>query len=360
MRCCIECIKDSEIKGIVNSDPNHIIGTCDFCGGTQRLLIDTEENEWISEMIGRVLDVYTPISNLSDSFPKEKTGFIGDVLSQNWNIFNLNGNQIQRFVKAICRERYEEQPELFEMPVGIEEMCHDDYLNRHSILRTYQWDDFVKGIKEVNRFHSGYINKDVLSIFLQCAVKKHNKGEVLYRARICSNGKKYKVGEMGAPPIGISRSGRVNPVGISVLYLSDSKATTLYEVRAGVYDYITIGSFKLLEELRVINLAMIDQISPFIGERFGFDMTEYAINLEHLRMIAHEIAKPMRNDGALDYLPTQYISEFIKSKCYDGIEYASTVHMGGLNLAVFDEKKLKCTYTRMYDVKKIHYNYVAV
>lgn len=124
-----------------------------------------------------------------------------------------------------------------------------------------------------------------------------------------------------------------------------------------MYDYVTVGKFKLLKDIEVISLAEIDKISPFIGINYGFDYTQYATNIEHLKMIGQEIAKPLRNDNALDYLPTQYISDYIKSKGYDGIEYISTMCEKGINLAVFDKNLLKCINTTVYDVRSISYSY---
>lgn len=134
----------------------------------------------------------------------------------------------------------------------------------------------------------------------------------------------------------------------------------MYEIRAGVYDFVTMGRFKLQKDIEVINLADIDRISPFIGIDYGFDFTQYAMNIEHLKMIAQEIAKPLRNDNALDYLPTQYISDYIRSKGYDGIEYISTMCKNGINLAVFDPSLFKCTGTNVYDVKSISYSYIQL
>lgn len=74
-------------------------------------------------------------------------------------------------------------------------------------------------------------------------------------------------------------------------------------------------------------------------------------------MIAQEIAKPLRNDNTLDYLPTQYISDYIRSKGYDGIEYGSTMRKQGFNLAVFDSNLFRCTSTKVYDIQSISYNY---
>jgi len=283
-----------------------------------------------------------------------------NILFSNWRIFNLKPDVIYRLITTICSDRYSGQPELFDSPVGIKQSQDQVYLEENSILKTNRWDDFVEGIKRKNRFHSDFINKDKLYLFLRCAVKAHHKGEILYRSRICPDSKGFSRKEMGAPPNDKTKGGRVNPTGISVLYLSDSKETTLYEIRAGVYDFVTVGRFKLQKDIEVINLASIDHISPFIGVDYGFDYTQYALNIDHLKMIAQEIAKPLRNDNSLDYLPTQYISDYIRSKGYDGIEYVSTMRRNGANLAVFDPVLFKCTGISVYDVTSISYSYDQV
>jgi len=40
-------------------------------------------------------------------------------------------------------------------------------------------------------------------------------------------------------------------------------------------------------------------------------------------------------DSLVDYLPTQYVSDYIKSKGFDSIDYISTMSPDGVNLAVF-------------------------
>ena len=89
-----------------------------------------------------------------------------------------------KLITAICTDRYKEQPNLFDSPVGIKQSQDRDYLEENSILKNNCWDDFVKGIKRKNRFHSDYINTDKLFIFLRCAVEPHRKGEVMFRSRI--------------------------------------------------------------------------------------------------------------------------------------------------------------------------------
>lgn len=358
MFCCSNCFADAEIKAII--DGNKATGNCDFCEKHNVYVYEIGKEPTIAELFDGLLDIYTPISDLPANFPREQTDLIRNILCSNWHIFNLKPDETYRLITAICADRYREQPELFDSPVGIKQGQDQDYLEENSILKNNCWGDFVEGIKRKNRFHGNYINMDRLFVFLRCAVKARHKGEVLYRARVCPDEKGYRCVEMGPPPDTKAKGGRVNPTGISILYLSDSEETTLYEIRAGVYDFVTVGRFELLRDIEVINLAKIDRISPFIGINYGFDFTQYAINIEHLKMIAREIAKPLRNDNVLDYLPTQYISDYIRSKGYDGIEYISTMSKNGTNLAVFDPSLFKCTDTRVYDIQSISYSYIPL
>jgi hypothetical protein len=358
MNCCSECFTDTEIRAIINA--NKKTGKCDFCGSTNVNIFPIKEDQTIAELFDGLLDIYSPVSELPNSFPREKTDLIKNILCNDWRIFTLKPDKVYRLITTLCSERYKEQPELFDNPVGIRHSQDHTYMAEHSILKNNCWDDFVEGIKRKNRFHSDHINTEKLFVFLRCAAERHKKGEVFFRSRICPDNKGFSRKEMGPPPESKIKAGRVNPTGISVLYLSDSIETTLYEIRAGVYDYVSIGRFTLLKDIDVINLAGIDHISPFIGIDYGFDFIQYAININHLRMIAQEIAKPLRNDNELDYIPTQYISDFIRSKGYDGIEYISTMRKTGSNLAVFDSTLFKCTSTSVYDVQTISYSYTKL
>lgn len=87
----------------------------------------------------------------------------------------------------------------------------------------------------------------------------------------------------------------------------------------------------------------------------------HAINLDSLKKIAKEIAKPLRrHDSQLDYLPTQYISDFIKSLGSDGIQFNSTMSQDGYNLTLFDAEICECKNTKVYDIKKIHYGFEQI
>ena len=177
----------------------------------------------------------------------------------------------------------------------------------------------------------------------------------MYRARICDNKQGFAKNMMGTPPKERRTAGRINPEGIGVLYLSSRSNTALYEVRASMYDFVTVGKFKLQRDIKIVSLAGLSSVSPFIYSDTN-DLQQYAANRACLKEIAAEIAKPLRrNDSPLEYLPTQFISEYIKSQGYDGVEYASTMTMDGYNIAVFDETLFKCISTCVYEITELSY-----
>ena len=72
------------------------------------------------------------------------------------------------------------------------------------------------------------------------------------------------------------------------------------------------------------------------------------------------ISEIRRNDSSLEYLPTQFITEFIKSKGYAGVSYTSTMGTSGTNIAVFDESLFECKSVHVVEISSIEYSYSEV
>jgi len=351
MNCCIRCFKDPEIKAIVEGSKAK--GKCDFCGNTNVYICDVN-NDNLKESFERLLDVYCPISDIKGDFPREQSDLIKNILCLKWNIFNLKADKVYLFLTALLSEKYEEESRLFDDPVWIKGSVQEEYLNQYSILGAFQWKDFVDEIKMTNRFHTTIINKDIFSKVLEVSCKDYEAGTEFFRARIWTEGIEFTTDEMGPPPPKKASAGRANPEGISCLYLADSLDTTLHETRAGVYDFATVGKFVLKEKIAVVDLTSIDKISPFLMA----DIDLLAANLEHLRKIGDEISRPLRkHDSSLDYLPTQYICDYIKSIGYSGIKYKSSMCSDGMNFAIFDKGLLQCVEVSNYDISSLRYHY---
>lgn len=357
MIICERCFCDTEVISVIRNKA--IIGDCPLCKCKNIHIYDTDKYEDLSMMFDELISIYTPISLLPSSYPKSDARLLKSELNNNWNIFNKKtDSEIYEIIKVICKEKYEYNAELFDQPVGIQELYDKEYLSEHSLLTTNSWDDFVLALKTKNRFHTHYIDLNLLERFCSYIRKPYKVNEVFYRCRISAK-EGIPIEEMGAPPIEKTTDGRANARGIRCLYLADSIETTIYETRAGAYDYVTVGTFRLKEDIIVVDLKKINQISPFTE---GLDCLEYAINKEHLNKINDEMGKIMRrSDSALDYVPTQYITDFVKSIIHDdtaeyaGIEYKSVMHGEGYNLALFDPDLFECVDTKVYKIDMIDY-----
>lgn len=360
MNICEKCFCDSEIISIIKSIGKQ--GECEICKTKNVFVYDTNVSDDLSATFDELISIYTPIKLLPNEFPKSETRLLKDELVCNWNIFNKRSQaEVYTIITNICSDKYAYMPEIFDQPIGLKELYDADYLNQHSLLRTNSWDEFVEALKTENRFHTDYINLQLLEKFCSYIRKSYKKGQKFYRARVSSESG-FGIIEMGAPQSEKASEGRANALGISCLYLANSIETTIHEVRAGAFDYVTIGTFELNEDITVVDLKRINKIDPFLD---GLNFAEHAINKEHLNKIDDEMGKTLRrSDSVLDYVPTQYISDFIKSiekrdgsrnKEYSGIEYNSVMNKDGYNLAVFNPQLFNCIAINTYRIDNLQY-----
>jgi hypothetical protein len=329
MKCCINCFKDTEIKTTIKAIGTN--GDCDFCSAKNVLVCDVSDGENpIKDYIMQLVDAYAVSDN-----PHAKP--INISLHDDWDIFNVGTDIIQNIVTNTCEHNLSDSS-IFRKKVEIPALSDADFLFESGVVRGHSWKEFSDSIKYGNRFHSELFNAEAFTSVLTILAKPHPANSTFYRARIASSKKGFAKEEMGAPPPDKRSAGRINPEGIGIMYLSSDIKTVLSEVRANAYDYVTIGKFKSTKDISVVNLSGFPSISPF---KYTDEIAKFAVNRKVFSEISTEIAKPMRrSDSVLEYLPTQYIAEFIKSRSfkgqtYDGVEYASTLKQGGANTALF-------------------------
>lgn len=359
---CSDCFQDPEIRSILIKSGRS--GTCDVCGSKKGFVYNTDVDTSLVGLFDGVLSVYTAEDSVPNDYPKDDLAFLGERIKNDWDIFSdIATDSIAKILYLLSPNIVDDYPELFKQKVGILEKYDEDYLKHHSILRTRNWEEFVESIKHKNRFHTNLIDTELLREYcMQIAEIIPVDNRRFYRGRIAHDQKGFLPKEMGAPPTDKATAGRANSEGISRLYLTDNWETTFHEIRAAEYDYVTIGTFKLQEPIKVVNLSRIGKSSPFLsgGE---VDCTALVINRDHLQKINQEIARTMRSgDSKLDYIPTQYICDYVMSICddkgnpvFDGIRYQSAMHSSGTNLTIFYPKKFKCTSRRTYEVTKLQY-----
>ncbi|MDE5965215.1 MAG: RES family NAD+ phosphorylase [Lachnospiraceae bacterium] len=357
----INCFEDVEIRTIISSIGEK--GTCDLTGEKNVYIYDTEhvlEDYDLKAYFLEIIDIYTPESMLPFGFPSENLKLIEEILVSDWSIFSVPKEYVKRIIVAICKSEYPEDSKIFTERIGLEKLCDSDFLRRNCLTRESTWEKFTSSIKSINRFHSNHINLDLLKTFFESPImqKVIAKGDTeFYRARI-SDENGLKKSEMGPPPMGLITAGRANSQGIRCLYLSNDEITTIHEIRARDFDYISIGNFRAKQKLQIVDLSNLDKISPFSMDVFSAEW--FSINMSILKKISREIAKPLRRqDSDLDYLPSQYIADYIKSLGYDGICYRSTLNKEGVNYAIFDSKKFECIEVDLVHIDSVKYEITA-
>lgn len=354
MKIGVGCFLDNQLHSMIKREKK--FGECDIQKKNDSIY-DTETDQYLEDYLEEIIDIFVVAKYIGADDSDERVDYLKNIL-EGWKIFSAEADDIQTIMQAICRTRYQDEPEIFEEKVTVRELFSKKEMERHCILKNCSWDKFCHIIKHENRFHSQQINFDELENLLANMLIDVPKGTLeLYRSRICDknhyeNG--FAAEEMGAPPEDYASAGRTNSEGIQCLYLANDENTTFHEVRARMRDHLSVGKFRQKNNLKIVDFSLFDEIGPFSSP--DFDMTWFAINIDIIRKIGDEVAKPMRRfDTSLDYIPTQYICDYIKHLGYHGIKFKSTLVKNGINYAIFDQENFECIETKVVQINSMEY-----
>lgn len=374
MKVCINCFADLEIRGIIKAI--NFKGDCEICSTVNEFVYDTNKHTDLKTPFNKLLERYTVKSKLDVNYPSGLTVSIKSELKNNWNIFNdLEESQIYDILIEVCKEKYNESPEIFDGLVGIAELGNNEYLERNTLFFSESWKEFAEEIKYKTRFHSEKFNTDIFLNYLDLLSEPIHKGTIMYRGRRSGHTGLPKE-DMGSVPRDKTRAGRANPKGIPYLYLATDIKTVLYELLAVKMSYVTIAEFELIDKGQIIDLTKIDQISPFVFENEEM-LTQHIVNRKYLREIHNEIVKPTsQNESYLDYLPTQYVFDFIrknknilletkysrdeKDREIIGVKYRSSLNPSGMNYVFFEDKFFDVKTTTVYKINNVEYQKTKV
>ena len=235
------------------------------------------------------------------------------------------------------------------------------------------WYSFKDIVLQSNRFYVKHPLLDVLSHYLQEVPLSIAAGHFFYRARIIDDTcvhdyMLYKC--YGAPDQeqsvknyfsktnsfrGLTKEasfippknvkvpeGRANPRYIRYLYVSEDPTTALFEVRPLILDAVNIARIEVKDELNIANIA----VNPDIK-----DSEDAPIEVFVMHMIQGAFSRPTNNPD--DYLPTQVITEYIKSLGYEGLRYNSSLHRCGVNLTIFNYEKCEAVSSQDFRIEDI-------
>jgi hypothetical protein len=222
------------------------------------------------------------------------------------------------------------------------------------------------------KLHSRYIYPDEINQFLEAVVatsegrrRQITSGNYFWRAQ---QGHAWQTIPQGSEEFDIqapyppkrmkplshtAREGRANAKGIPCLYLATDKKTAMVEVRPWIGSYISVGQFKILKELTLIDLSVHHEGSPlYLKEPSALDR-ESAV-WSH---IDRAFSAPVTLDeSSADYAPTQVLSELFRHHGYDGLIYKSLLGEG-FNIVLFDMTTADMINCLLYQVKSIAFDF---
>jgi hypothetical protein len=330
MKVCACCFNDEEIKQFIISSAAGKTD-CSYCGNYSEYM---EINE--------LLDFF---SNFIAVFSKDNNGIpLNELIQKDWNLFSPETNY-QEILSEILQ--------LLKIELSVVDKV--TYIPDIKDCIEY-WDILKEDLKWNRRFLSDtehLIELQWDTLFSIYSIVDKNKN--LYRARIHTDGGKNTLGfdSMGCPPKNKSVAGRANPQGIPYLYLCNDIETTLYETRVSYLDIVSIGTFQLkgVDELKIVDFTQCQ--SPFSDDIIN--MVEFIKGKLLRQRISQDLSKPMRRfDSELEYIPTQFICEFVRYITgAQGIQFNSALHQGGVNVVLFSPEYIQCIDEQIYTVTGI-------
>lgn len=325
MFVCAKCFANDEIQADISNSTT--TNTCDVCHERTKVKDLCEYEDFFSELL--------------DLFVKSDDGKnIVDLIQNEWNIFTNN-----HIAATILAEVLKVHKVNYNLNDAV------DYANE-IFDRVSVWKRLKDSVKHQSRFFTNIDEFDHYHYLV--AGDGLNKDDVLYRSRIMSDGEPFDCKEMGCPPKEQAKSGRANPIGIPYLYLSDSAKTTYYEVRSLYLDRLSVGKFRILRDLKLVDFTYkIDIYAKYTDSYMS--LKEIVIQKKIIEAISKDLSKPLRRfDSELEYVPTQMICEYCKNIVHaDGISFESSLYKNGKNYVLFDESTAKCEEVETHIINKI-------
>lgn len=326
MFVCKKCFIDEEIcKEVENNSTDE--GICDVCGEYGKRC----DLSIFSDFFFSIIQLFKADTTSQDT--------IISLLDKDWNIFS-NAQCAETILSKVI--------EIKNLSISLNGKVSytDDIISRVAI-----WELLKTDVKENYRYFVDHDKFDDYADLSPSATLK--AGTMLYRARVIPDGlRRLNTNRMGCPEKSKATAGRANPLGIPYLYLSKEEETTYYEVRAVYLDRLSIGTFEIQRDLRIVDFN--SKSSLFLSYNGVKSLADTVVQKKILDAISCDLSKPLRRyDTELEYIPTQLVCEYCKRNNADGICFGSSLYKGGVNYVLFNPDDAKCVKVVSREIKSI-------
>jgi hypothetical protein len=330
--CCPECFDDRGLRNDIIPSLDPARGTCSFCN-TQN--VDLIRPRLLSSYFELLASIYEPS-------PGGRS--LVEWMKDDWLLFTHATMGVPH-AKELLGEILDDG-EVVRRPFSPS--------TRYKSEGLVQWDTLRDELMYRNRWFlekEKAIDTNRLRELLDLLLADDSPA-VWHRARLVTEGELFTIDKMGAPPKRLAKHGRANPAGIPYLYVGSSPETATAEIRPHTGEIACVADFNI-PNIRAVDLRNPRKlVSPFIladASAIG----QLLADLPFLERLGEELTRPVLPQGAaIDYIPSQYLCEFIKKSGFDGVVYRSSVS-DGINLALFDPDKAAGGAVLLYNVAKV-------
>lgn len=336
--CCHNCFGDRGLRRDIIPTLSVGEGNCGYCATVGVPLVEPIALRDVFELL---ISVYEPD-------PDGQT--LVDWLKTDWDLFSHSAMD-NAHAKELLSEILDDG-DIVRTKFSPSAAYHSEALARWETLRDeLMWKNryFLDEVLDTDRLREllGHLPADDMPT-------------IWYRARILDRDPPFSIDEMGAPPARKATHGRANPAGIPYLYLGSQPPTAIAEVRPHTGEVACVADFTVAPPLNAVDLRNPrGLVSPFLladARAIG----QLRADIAFLERLGDELTRPVLPSGAaIDYVPSQYLCEFIKKVGYDSVVYRSSVSEG-INLALFDAAKAAPGAVALHKITKVSVEVVAV
>lgn len=337
-KCCPECFDDRGLRRNIIPTLSPTRGVCDFCGSENVDLIEP----------GQLSDVFEMLTSIYEPDPAGKS--LVEWLKIDWRLFSHPRMDLAH-AKELLGEVLDDG-EIVRKTFSPSATYSSEALAR--------WETLRDELLYKNRYFLDQgLDTDRLRELLD-HLQAEDLPERWFRARILTGEAPYRVAEIGAPPKHLATHGRANPTGIPYLYLGSLPETAAAEVRPHTGEIACVADFAVMQPLTAVDLRdPRKSVSPFLLADAGA-IGQLRADIPFLERLGEELTRPvLPRSAAIDYIPSQYLCEFIKKSGYDGVVYRSSVS-NGMNLALFDPEKAASGTVSLYNISRVSVEVAAL
>jgi hypothetical protein len=294
MPCCAECFGDRGLRKNIIPLRSTATGVCSYCRSAGVAVIDPFT---LAEYFELLISAYRQDNEgkLLVQWFREDWGMFEHPQMDDYRAKDLLSEILND--GEIVRRTFSPAPALDADRLGEWELLRDELMYRNRFFPNVNID-----LERLER------------LFSRLIIDIDEVPQVWFRARIQSGDAVFQGTEMGAPPRRVATHGRANPAGIPYLYLASTSTAAISEVRPHTGETACVAEFRTPRDLKLVDLRSPKKmVSPFLLAD-AEDITRMRSDLPFLERLGDELTRPVvPQAAAIDYTPSQYLSEFIGS-----------------------------------------------